>query len=400
MKSLLFGKRALGDPGDLLVPSRAPLRGTAGQVVGWDGALSITAVWACVRIRSELISTLPVDVYLRRPGQTVPTEMATPTVLSTPSAYNVDITEWLAASQMSLDLRGNAFGLILDRDAYGNPTQIELQHPDKVACYKTHGGAYVYRVNGRKQDTADVWHERAFVPPGSIIGLSPIQYAATSLGVNLAAEQYGADWFGTGSHPSAILANADLEEIEDDAAATVKDRFIGSVSRNEPAVLAGGWKYQAIQISPGEAQFIETQKWGLNQVARLFGVPPEMIGGEAGNSLTYANVEQRGLDFTAFNIGPTIFRRERALSRLVPRNQYVKLNEGALLRTDLLTRYRAYSLGIKGHFLHPDEARAKEDLAPLTQSQKDDLAEIQIPASSNASGDGTEPALDPGAKDH
>ena len=399
MKSLLFAKRDLGDPGDLLVPSRATSRGTAGQRVDWETSLTIPGVWSAVQLRASILSTLPVDVFLRRPGSGVPQAMATPTILTTPSGNGLDITDWLFASQVSLDLRGNAFGQVLDRDGFGYPTQIELVHPDKVTIRKRFDGAYVYRINGTRVPTEDVWHERAFVAPGSIVGLSPIKYAATTMGVALAAEEYGADWFGTGSHPSSILTNPDLEELEEDDAATVKERFIGSVSRNEPAVLSGGWKYQAIQLSPGEAQFIETQRWTLNQVARLFGVPPEMIGGEAGNSLTYANVEQRGLDFTAFNIGPTIFRRERALSKLVPRAQFVKLNEGALLRTDLLTRYRAYSIAVKAQFLHPDEAREKEDLPPLTAAQKEDLAEMVHPPS-GSNGEGDLPAEDPGAKVH
>lgn len=399
MNSLLFKKRDLGDPGDQLVPSRANNRGTAGQRVDWETSLTIPGVWASVQLRANILSTLPIDVFLRRPGSDVPQPMTTPQVLVTPSGNGLDILDWLFASQMSLDLRGNAFGQILARDGFGYPTQIELWHPDRVTVRKTHSGTYVYRFGGSKVATEDVWHERAMVAPGSIIGLSPIKYAATTMGVALAAEEYGADWFGTGSHPSSILTNPDLEELEEDDAATVKERFIGSVSRNEPAVLSGGWKYQSIQLSPGEAQFIETQKWTLNQVARLFGVPPEMIGGEAGNSLTYANVEQRGLDFTAFNIGPTIFRRERALSKLVPRAQFVKFNEGALLRTDLLTRYRAYSIAVKAQFLHPDEARLKEDLPPLTKAQKEDLANMVHPPA-GANGEGDLPAEDPGAKVH
>jgi HK97 family phage portal protein len=378
MRSLLFGgsKRALGDPGDLLVPTRQPLRSTAGQPVTFNTALSVPAVWACVRIRADIISTLPVDVYLRRPGAPA-SPQPTPVILSTPAANNVDITEWLYASQVSLDLRGNAYGIIQDRDGLGFPRQIELVHPDAVSV-NLRNGEWVYRIKGKRVPTVDVWHERQHVVPGSIVGLSPIQEAASSIGVALAAETYGAEWFGSGSHPDAILTNKDLEELEQKDAAIVKDRFLGSVQRGEPAVLAGGWQYQSVQLSPAEAQFIESQRWSLAQIARLFGVQPEMIGGEAGNSLVYANVEQRAIDFLTYGIGPTIARRERALSRLVPSRQYVKLNTGALLKTDLMTRYRAYGVGIGAHFLTPDEAREREELPPLTQEQKDELAAIQV----------------------
>jgi HK97 family phage portal protein len=346
--------------------------------VTFNSALSVPAVWACVRIRADIISTLPVDVYLRRPGQTEGTPQPTPLILSTPAANNVDITEWLYASQVSLDLRGNAYGIIVDRDGFGNPLQIELVHPDTVTV-NLRNGEWVYRVKGKRVPSIDVWHERQHVVPGSIVGLSPIQEAASSIGVALAAENYGAEWFGSGSHPDAILTNKDLEELPQKDAAIIKERFIGSVTRGEPAVLAGGWEYQSIQLSPAEAQFIESQRWSLAQIARLFGVAPEMIGGEAGNSLVYANVEQRAIDFLTYGIGPTIARRERALSRLVPSRQYVKLNTGALLKTDLITRYRAYAIGIAAHFLHPDEARGTEDMKPLTAEQKADLDAISVP---------------------
>lgn len=379
MRSLLFGRsqRDTTQIGDYL-PQRNPGRGTGGQRVTWDTSLSIPAVWACVRLRADLLSTLPIDVYARREGQQV--DRPTPAVLINPAGDECDITEWLWAGQVSLDLRGNNYGRILDRDGHGLPTQIELVHPDLCSVRYDSAGLREYRFNGRKIPLDEVWHERAFAVAGSPEGLSIIRMAAAALGVDLAAESYGADWFASGSHPSAMISNdnEDMDEITQPVAAAIKDRFLASVRRGEPAVMSGGWRYQAVQVSPGEAQFLETQRWGVQQIARLFGLPPEMIGGESGASMTYANVEQRSIDFLTFGFGPTIVRRERALSRLVPQRQYVKLNVGALLRTDLLTRYRSYQLGIGASFLTPDEAREHEDMPPLTPEQIDTLAKIDV----------------------
>lgn len=335
--------------------------------VGWGGALAVPAVWAAVRLRANLLASCPVDVYRRRPDGTTE-QVATPTVLETPSAGQ-DISSWMHAGQVSLDLRGNSFGKVVDWDPRTFlPSQIELLHPDDVVV-REYEGAWRYYVNGVRQETRDIWHERCNDTPGSPVGASPIAMAARSLGIQLAAEQFGADFFRDGAHPTALLTSKD--ELVGDAAKVAKRRFLDVIGgKREPLVLGGNWDYKPLSVAPNESQFLELMQFGVEQVARLFDLPAEMIGGSSsGSSVTYANVEQKSQDFLAYRFGTVVGRRERALSRLTPRGQFVKINTASLLRTDLITRYKSYELGLKNGFLGLDEVRKLEDREPLTDEQ-------------------------------
>lgn len=351
----------------------AAVRRTAGQAITTESAMRISAVWACVRLRADLISTLPIKVLRDVQGNAV--NVTTPPVLVTPGGDDVDIVDWLYMSQVSLDLRGNSFGVIVSRDGLGYPSQIELQHPDNCGVRKGKEGRPEYRVNGSTLDANEVWHERAFRFPGSLVGLSPITYAAVSLGVALAAEQFGADWFADGAHPSSVLMTPD--GVDQEKAKVAKAKFLAAIrGSREPVVLGAGLKYQPIQVAANESQFLDTQKWSVPQIARLFGIQPEIIGGggEGGSSVTYANREQRNMDFLTFGFGPTIARRQTALTRLTPKPQYVRLNPGALLRTDLKGRYDAYKVGLDSQFLGTAEIRKLEDMPELDLDNAELLA--------------------------
>lgn len=376
---LFTGGRAQARAADLppsMADALARGRGTGGSPVpvGWSGAQAIPAALDAVRLRHDLIATMPVQVF-RETKSGRAERIDTPDVLRQPgyagAPGHVGIISWLAASQKSLDLRGNAYGLIVDRDGRGRPTQIELQHPDTVRPVIDRSGRLVYRVAGKPYEPRDVWHEVSHDEPGSPVGLSPIAATARSLGIQLASEQFGADFFRDGAHPTAMLTNDRATTVDQGTAAVVKARFLAAVNGSrEPVVLAGGWNYQALSVAPNESQFLETLQDGVNQVARIFNVPTEMIGGGAGgSSLTYANRGDRALDFLAYRLGPTILRREAALTQLVGHGEFVKLNRGALLATDLLTRYRSYEIALRNGFLALDEVRDLEDRSPLTPEQ-------------------------------
>jgi HK97 family phage portal protein len=336
-------------------------RTDAGISVHGDQALRLSAVWACVRLLSDTISTLPVDVYRKGdPDKQIPT----PALLQQPSdAFG--LIEWLHAVMSSLALRGNAYGIIVERTgAAGWPSQVELLNPDAVSVSRSEQGRIGYQIGGVEYAREDVFHVRAFTMPGSLVGLSPVEYARQSIGVGLAAEQFGARFFGDNATPSGLLISKGALSAE--SADKIKSRWRAAhQGRRDLAVLSGDVEFHPITISPNESQFVETQRFTVAQIARLFGVPPEMIGGEAGGSLTYANVEQRALDFTTFALGPWVARIEAALSSLLPRGQVVKLNTGALLRTDLLSRYQAHEIGLRAGFLTVDEVRDLENRSPL-----------------------------------
>ena len=130
-------------------------------------------------------------------------------------------------------------------------------------------------------------------------------------------------------------------------------------------MLGNGLKPVPLTVDPEKAMLIESQRFTIQQVCRYFGVPPEMIGADSGSPKTYANLEQRNLDFLTYGVGPKIVRLEHTLNASLPRGQFVKFNTGALLRTDLKTRYESYQIGLAAGFLTVDEVRELEDREPL-----------------------------------
>ncbi len=135
--------------------------------------------------------------------------------------------------------------------------------------------------------------------------------------------------------------------------------------KREPLVLGNGTTWQQIAVSLVDAAWIDSQRFTIGDVARIYGVPPEMVAGEAGGSLTYANVEGRALDYLKFSVNPWLVRLETALGQLLPRGRSVKFNADALLRTTTKERYDAYKVGLDAGFLTLDEVRDLEDRPPL-----------------------------------
>jgi HK97 family phage portal protein len=246
------------------------------------------------------------------------------------------------------------------------PTQVELAHPDRMGVTAPKG-VIEYRLDGELQDPANVWHVKGFTLPGSLVGLSPVEYARQSIGLGLAVEKYGAGWFAGGAVPAGTFKNTEAT-IDQDQADEIKGRLLAAIRKREPMVHGKDWTFTGIAVAPEESQFIETSKLNVAAIARVFGCPPEMIAAESGNSLTYSNVEQRSLDFLTYGVRPWLVRLETAIGALLPRSQFVRFNSGALLKATLRDRYEAHEVGIRAGFLTVNEARALEDLPPLEEA--------------------------------
>lgn len=335
----------------------------AGALVSPDSAMRLAAVWACVRLLADIVSSLPVDCYRRTPDGDV--EIDPPALLQRPSAL-VGWTGWIYQAMVSLLLRGNVFGLVTETAA-GLPSRIEILSPDDVTVTQRRPLDPVeFRWRGSLLPADRMWHVPAFLMPGVPVGLSPVAYARQTIGLGLSSEEFGARWFGDGAHPTGTLSTD--QQVTGEQAEIVKQRFIDSTSSSRaPVVLGAGLKWEPIQVSPDESQFLDTQRWTVTQICRVFGVPPEMVGAapDGSGSLTYANREQRSMDLLQYTVQPWLTRLEEAISALLPRPRRIKFCVDALLRADLKTRYEAHKLGIDAGFLTPNEARSLEDLAPL-----------------------------------
>ena len=342
------------------------------------------AVWFCANKIAYSMAMMRPQTY-RGPGPgdqggVVAVKTPVPPILTQPSASKKTF-RWTYSVWISLQLRGNAWGLILGRDRLGYPTQIELQHPDTVRVRTLKGGQREIRINNEVVNPAEVWHTAIHVMPGSDLGMSTIKYAAKTTRTTQAAEAFGLSYFEDGAHPSAILTNKNANKISQEQAQGVKEKFVAALhGTREPVVMAGGWEYQQIQISPQDSQFLQLMDAKGADICRYHGMLPVMGGyGTPGGSLTYQNVEQSTMDFLTYPMTPWIIQHEETLTDLVPRGQYVKLDTSPLLRTDMLNRFTAYHMMIGSRMVTQDEARAMEDLPPLTPEQKAEVDALVTP---------------------
>jgi HK97 family phage portal protein len=355
-----------GETADQMIPPRPEQRsGTA--VVTADSALRHSAVWACLRLRANLVSTMPVDVY-RNVGK-IQVEVPKPPVLVNPGGERVDIQEWLYSSQVDLDRGGNAFGLITARDGLGFPARIDLVPLAEVTLIVKKGVLTKYRVAGTEYDPFEVWHERQYTVAGLHAGLSPVAFAAWSVGEYLSIQQFALDWFGSGGIPSAHLKNS-AKTLTPPQADETKRRFKQAVANRDLFVTGADWEYSMIQADNAGANWIEAKQYGVQDIARFFDCPGDLIDAAvSGKSITYQNVTQRNLQFLIMHLGPAVIRRENALSRLTSRPRYVKLNSDALLRMDPQARAAMIAAQINSRVLAPSEARELEDRPPFTEAQ-------------------------------
>lgn len=372
--SLLFGRRSITTAADL-IPNRHGFGGTGSVSVTSDSALRSSAVWACLRLRADLISTMPLDAYRRREG--VQIEVAKPPVLVTPGGESVPITEWLYSSQFDLDRSGNVVGPITERDGMGLPRRIDLVPLSDVYARGKGSEIIEWRIGKRIYQPSEVWHEKQFTIPGMPLGLSPVSYAAWSIGGYLSAQQFALDWFANDVAPTGTLKNTETAEISAKVAQVMKDRFKASVSGRDVFVTGAEWEYTPAAADASQAAFLEQMKYGVTDVTRFFGVPADMIDAEgSSSSITYANVTQRNLQLLVMNLGPAIIRREVALSRLLPQPRYVKFATDAILRMDPTARTEAILSRVAGRTLAPSEARELDNLPPFTAEQEAEFARL------------------------
>lgn len=336
------------------------------------------AVWASVALLANITSELPIGVYTGSPDAAQWAKPVTvPGYMEDIAGDGYGTADWIYASMVSYLLRGNKYGKIVERDTRGGfPTQVPLYHPDSVRGGVGNDGLPVWRVNGYRVDRSTIWHRRAYSLPGSLLGLSPIAYQAQTIGLGLAAQQFGTQFFESGGNPTGLLTNTEMD-LNKTVSETAKERFLAAMNgRREPVVLGKGWDWKQISIAPDESQFLETQKYTSAECARIYGPGvPEILGYEVGGSMTYANVEQRNLHLLVYTLDPWLGRLERELTAMLPRPRFARIDRSALLRTDQLTRYKTHAIAVATRFMAPSEVRTYENMPPITPEQ---LAELEF----------------------
>lgn len=381
--SVLFARRTF-DNGSGYPSPTAGSRVT--RFIGRRGAMRHSAAWASTRLRADLISTLPADVFTRSGG--VQIEVEKPPVIVNPGGELVSRTEWMYSSQVDLDTCGNTFGLITSIDGAGRPARIDLLVRDDVTV-QVRNGVISYRVGAEEFPAKQIWHEKQFTSSGLAVGLSPIAYAAMSLYQHQSAQEFATRWFSGNAIPTGNLkyGSAAVPPKEADA---IKARFRLAIENGDVFVHGKDWDYNVIQAQGSQASFLETQKLTDIDVARFFGVPGDLIDVvTGGSSITYANVVQRNLQFLVMHLGPAIVRREEALTTLLAPGRFVKLNTDALLRMDPETLSKVLGQEVKDRLIAPSEARELRNREPFTQSQLDEFKALFPNLYSNGGGSGS-----------
>lgn len=341
----LFGSQALGS--------------VAGERVDELTALGLSAVFRCVTILADTVSSLPLRAYRSRGGQRTLIDL--PLLLSDPDPES-DSFELIHMVVSSMALHGNAF-LLIDRDSRGNaiglvplhPYQMQVMAaPDRVRRQYLHLGKVLDREN--------VMHLRYYTPPQSLVGVSPLVQNRTLIGLGLAMDRYLAQWYGEGGTPSSVLESD--RDMTTEQARTLQATWDANHRKHRrPAVLTGGLKWRGIQMSAADSQLIETREQLVRDVARIYGVPSHLVGGQ-GDGQTYQNVEQASLNFLTHTVTPWLRRLEIALSRLLPLGTDLAFDTSGLLRTDALTRARVGQLQIMNGTRTPNELRLLDGLEP------------------------------------
>ena len=345
----------------------------SGITVTPDKAMQLSAVSACVRLIAESIASLPLHVYQHggekrtrvddgvhyRLLHTEPNQLMS----------SFGFRETLAASVL---LWGNAYAFIRWSEG-GDPVELLPLLPESVQPFKTSAGrlGYTFSMDGVTQyrvDQSAILHVPGLAYDG-ICGMSPIRYAAQSVGLGLAAERYGASWFGNGSQPSGYLTMQ--EKLNPEQTKTLRDQWYaaygGLSNANRTAVLFNGAKFEKISIPPNEAQFVETRKFQVSEIARWYRVPPHMIGDL--DKATFSNIEHQALEFVTHTLRPWLVRFEQEINRKLfigtYADQYAEFNVDGLLRGDVKSRGDYYVRGRQWGWLSANDIRRLENMEPI-----------------------------------
>lgn len=371
-------RSTLANPAEWLVEALVGNKSASGRSVTPTTAMQSTAVFACVRVLAETVASLPLHVYRRLPqgGKEKATEHYLYPILHdqpNPEMTSLELRETLMGH---LCLWGNAYCEIA-RDAGGRVRELWPLRPDKMTVKREEGELrYYYQLPDgttaalRQQQ---VLHIRGLGGDG-VVGYSPIRLAREAIGLALATEEFGARFFGDGAHPGGIVEYPG--KLSDQAyqryKESVQEAYGGLGKAHRLMVLEEGLKYTQVGIPPEDAQFLQTRRYQLEEIARIYRVPPHMVGDLERS--TYSNIEHQSIEFVVHTIRPYLVRWEQAIKRdLIPpaerQEHFAEFLVDGLLRGDIKSRYEAYAVGRQNGWLSADDIRELENMNPLPDGQ-------------------------------
>lgn len=364
-----------------------------------SGGLNLIPVYAATSLISDLISTSPLDVFRKDRDGALSRLASQPRIITDPAPYT-DPISWKHQALSSMLLRGNAYGYITALDSDGWPAQIQWLNPDSVSVIEEqtdwfHRPAYYWR--GRPLDSDLVVHVPAYTFPGSVVGYSPLALFKMQVETGLQAQRFANDWFRNSANPSGHLKN-EARALDPAQADDVKAKYRAAIANRDVFVTGNDWSYQQMAVQAEESQFLQTIKATATQIAAIFKVTPEDIGGDTGSSLTYKTLSQDATRLQVRALNPWAVRLAAAITSHRPGPQVAIFNLDATSKGDRTTRIAAHAAALSAGLETLDEARADENRPPLTPAElefwQDNYAgKAAAPVAPNASPtEGGEPA--------
>lgn len=361
---------------------------TSGKSVNEMSAMQMTAVYSCVRILAEAVAGLPLHLYRYTENESKVKAIEHPLYRLLHDEPNPEMSSFVFRETLMthLLLWGNAYAQII-RNGKGEVIGLYPLMPNKMSVDRDRDGRlwYTYTRSSEeaptmKGSTVKLYPYDVLHIPGlgfdGLVGYSPIAMAKNSIGMGIACEEYGARFFANGAAPSGVLEYPgtikDPQKIRDSWNATFK----GSANAHKVAVLEEGMKYTQIGISPEQAQFLETRKFQINEIARIFRVPPHMVGDLEKSS--FSNIEQQSLEFVKYTLEPWIVRWEQSLMRILlspdeKQTYFVKFNLEGLLRGDYQSRMQGYAIARQNGWMSANDIRELENLDKIPAELGGDL---------------------------
>jgi len=354
----------------------------AGMNVSQDTALRLTVVWRCIRLISETLAALPVDIVRKR-GEVREPVARPPSWAETP---NPEQTWFQFAERVfeSLAMDGNAFIVITSVDPMGFPQELWVLHPQSIQV-KSEGGRTYFLWGPANQRlsrygpadlTGDVLHI-ALATAGGARGMSPLEQARQAIGLGLVTEKFGAKFFGRGQQMSGVIQLPATERPNQSREyislmrETWEAEHSGTDKAHRPGILTGGATWQTVSITNEQAQFLETRRYQAEEIAsRVYGIPPHMVGLQGYTSNYGTGIEEQAIGFVRFTLLPWIVRFEQAMSQLLPRGQYVRLNQRGLVRAEPTKEADLFVKYLTNGIMNQDEIRALLDLEPVPRGGK------------------------------
>jgi len=346
-------------------------------LINQETALQINAVFSAVSLISNTISTLPVDVYIRRDGSPRAFRPA-PTWVQRPDVDFADKSGFYSAVVTSLLLDGNAFIRVFSNDQ-GEVVNLSVLNPMGVEVKRNGIGQVMFTINGDKRalTSEEVLHITDVVRPGQIRGVSRVEALKENFGLALALEEYAARFFGQGANPTGVIefeGNLTAEQAKNLADGFDARHRNAGRRAHKTGVLSGGAKYKQTSTDPEKSQTIEARRLAIEDVARAFSVPSNFLNLPGTN--TYSSVEQNSLMYVKYCVRPIVEKIEGAMATLLNRypggdQAYLKFSLDALLRADYATRNQSYSVGLQAGFYTVNDIRRFENLGRIEDPSAD-----------------------------